>query len=217
VSGPRAQRRGDERRIRTTCTVVERPSSRVQRTPALGDRDTRWFESHGFRVVQSLVMLRRDTMPEGSQHHQAVSTWSWRKLRTRRHSPMLDNVLHVDADAFPAPWNLSHGSFARACTATSDHVVLVVGDDVDGFALVGRAAQTAYLQRLAVRGDRRRRGVARRLVQESLTWAYSRGAIELLVNTEPTNESALALYRSLGFVVVPERLSVLERELSETP
>ena len=130
---------------------------------------------------------------------------------------MLDNVLHVDADAFPAPWNLSHGSFARACTATSDHVVLVVGDDVDGFALVGRAAQTAYLQRLAVRGDGRRRGVARRLVQESLTWAYSRGAIELLVNTEPTNESALALYRSLGFVVVPERLSVLERELSETP
>jgi ribosomal protein S18 acetylase RimI-like enzyme len=88
--------------------------------------------------------------------------------------------------------------------------------ETTGFAIVGRSAQTAYLQRLVVRADVRRRGVATRLVKESLAWAHSRGALDLLVNTEQSNAAALALYRGLGFVTVPDRLSVLERELDET-
>ena len=53
-------------------------------------------------------------------------------------------------------------------------------------------------------------------MQESLAWAHSRGALDLLVNTEQSNAAALALYRGLGFVTVPDRLSVLERELEKT-
>jgi ribosomal protein S18 acetylase RimI-like enzyme len=34
----------------------------------------------------------------------------------------------------------------------------------------------------------------------------------MYVNTEPGNVAALALYESLGFQRLPERLSVLERE-----
>jgi hypothetical protein len=33
----------------------------------------------------------------------------------------------------------------------------------------------------------------------------------MLVNTEPTNKAALALYHSLGFVTLPDPLVVLER------
>jgi ribosomal protein S18 acetylase RimI-like enzyme len=220
VFGPRDARRDDERRIRSTCSEVQREHARVQRTPALGEIDARWFESRGFRVVQSLVMLRRDTKPHGSRREHdsssALSAYSWRKLRSRRHAPLLAELLQLDSHGFAAPWNLSRDAFARACTATFDHVVIVSGSgETTGFALVGRSAQTAYLQRLVVRTDVRRRGIARRLVQESLAWAHSRGAIDLLVNTEPSNDGALALYRSLGFVTVPDRLSVLERELEQ--
>ena len=214
--GPRAERRNDERRVRLTCTEVLRDGALVYRTPAMGETDSRWFESRGFRVVQSLVMLRRDTMPHGSRQPDDLSTWSWRKLRSRRHAPLLDNLLRLDARGFAAPWNLSREGFARACTATYDHAVIANGDDEPtGFALVGRSAQTAYLQRLAVHPDVRRRGIASNLVQASLAWAYSRGAVELLVNTEPSNEAALILYRGLGFVTVPERLCVLERRVDE--
>mgnify|MGYP003335797065 FL=1 len=130
---------------------------------------------------------------------------------------MLSDLLRLDNQGFAAPWNLSRDAFARACTATYDHSVIVCGtDETTGFAIVGRSAQTAYLQRLVVRADVRRRGIATRLVQESLAWAHSRGALDLLVNTEQSNAAALALYRGLSFVTVPDRLSVLERELDET-
>jgi len=84
---------------------------------------------------------------------------------------------------------------------------------LSGYALVGRTGHTAYLQRLAVHPTVRRRGIGSGLVSECLAWAYERGATELYVNTEPHNEAALALYRELGFVKVPEQLSVLEREI----
>lgn len=211
--GPRAQRRSDERRILATCTEVRGADGAVLRTPALGVSDARWFEAQGFSVVQSLVMLRRDTFPLGSRSLEDLTTWSWRKLRSRRHAPVLEHVLQLDAEGFAPPWNFSRDGFAKACTATYDHAIVVSGDGpTTGFALVGRSAQTAYLQRLAVRGDVRRRGIASRLVHASLAWAHSRGAVELLVNTEPSNQAALSLYRKLGFATVPDPLCVLERE-----
>ena len=219
--GARTSRRNDERRICSTCTEAERDGVRVQRTPALGETDARWFESQGFRVVQSLVMLRRDARPHGSHQQTELSTElltsSWRRLRSRRHAHLLSHLLRLDSQGFTAPWNLSRDAFARACTATYDHAVIVSGTgETTGFAIVGRSAQTAYLQRLVVHTDARRRGIATRLVQETLAWAHSRGAVDLLVNTEQSNTAALALYRSLGFVTVPDRLSVLERELGKT-
>jgi len=221
VFGARAARRNDERRIRTTCTEAQRDGVRVQRTPALGETDARWFESRGFHVVQSLVMLRRDARPHGSRQQTELPTElltsSWRRLRSHRHAPLLSDLLRLDSQGFTAPWNLSRDAFARACTATYDHSVIVSGTgETTGFAIVGRSAQTAYLQRLVVRTDVRRRGVATRLVKESLAWAHSRGALDLLVNTEQSNAAALALYRGLGFVTVPDQLSVLERELEKT-
>jgi ribosomal protein S18 acetylase RimI-like enzyme len=36
----------------------------------------------------------------------------------------------------------------------------------------------------------------------------------MLVNTEPTNAAALALYRSLGFDVLPDSFVVMERAVN---
>ena len=137
----------------------------------------------------------------------------------RRNSPLRESILALDAVAFPPPWNLSEDAFARACAATGEHVVLVrhtTAGRIQGFAIVGRSATNAYLQRLAVHPQARRRGVARGLVRYASAWAESRGADSLLVNTEPTNAPALALYGQLGFVLLPRRLSVLERMETRT-
>lgn len=161
-------------------------------------------------------MLRRDTVPRTSRETDETALWSWRRLRARRNDELRESLLQLDATAFAPPWNLSLEAFARACRATSEHAVLVTDTDPPtAYALVGRSAQTAYLQRLAVRPERRREGIARRLVQDGLVWAHARGAIELLVNTEPGNDAALALYSGLGFVTMPERLHVLERDIHQ--
>lgn len=213
MSAGRVNRRGDDRRIQAICAVVDRGSVHVHRTPAVAEHDSRWFAARGFCVVQTLLMLRRSTMPRTSRADDDVSLSSLRRLRARRNGELRGALLQLDATSFASPWNLSQEAFDRACRATPEHAVIVTDIDApNAYALVGRSAHTAYLQRLAVRPERRREGMARRLVQEALSWAHSRGATELVVNTEPSNEAALALYRGLGFATVPERLHVLERE-----
>lgn len=197
------------------CSTVEFANRLIYRTPALHSDDARWFTDRGFVVAQSLVMLATECRPLPTTLDDDISAWSWRKMRARRNASTLRHVIALDAESFPPPWNLSRDAFANACRATDEHAFLVSSDDlagVRGFALVGRTASSSYLQRLAVHPEQRRQGAARRLVRRALAWSHRRGATTMYVNTEPDNLAALALYESLGFQRLPERLSVLERE-----
>jgi ribosomal protein S18 acetylase RimI-like enzyme len=51
------------------------------------------------------------------------------------------------------------------------------------------------------------------MVGDVLRWMRRHGAARALVNTQKTNEVALALYRACGFRVLPEGLRVLVRAL----
>ncbi len=205
--------------------MYSRDGRDVLRTPALDENDARWFAERGFSVVQSLVMLCRDVRhdPRREVHSipdrddESIAPWSWRRLRTRRHEAMAEELLAVDATSFGAPWNMTPNAFETACRATGDHVVLVASraaQQVAGYALVGRSATNAYLQRLAVHPALRRRGIARGLVRAGLAWAHDHGASNVFVNTEPNNKAALSLYASLGFVEDPRCLVVLERPVA---
>jgi ribosomal-protein-alanine N-acetyltransferase len=200
--------------------VFSRDGRDVLRTQALGDDDARWFVERGFSAVQSLVMLRHDHVGLAPSGDDALAPWTWRRLRSRRHAQVADAVLAVDAESFAPPWNMTRDAFAAACHATSDHVVFVdsrAGHPVAGFVLAGRSATNAYLQRLAVHPQARRRGIARNLARAALAWAQRNGATSSYVNTEPDNQPALALYASLGFVTNAQRLTVLERPAAAVP
>ncbi len=69
------------------------------------------------------------------------------------------------------------------------------------------------MQRLAVHPSARGQGLGRSLVADVLRWMRRRGAARALVNTQQTNEAALALYVACGFRVLPEGLRVLARPL----
>lgn len=78
----------------------------------------------------------------------------------------------------------------------------------DGGGLLGvalmtwMAPRTAHLAQLAVRPDAQRRGLARRLVQESAAAARAAGCRELTLLVARRNEPARRLYESLGFTPV---------------
>lgn len=148
-----------------------------------------------------------------------------RHVMARQRERLLSELLHIDGESFAAPWNLSPPAFRHACRATSEHrVIIASSSDADGsatgsaigYVIVGRSAGQAYLQRLAVHPSHRRTGIARSLVWHASQWAGTRGADSMLVNTEPTNAAALALYHSLGFVTLPDPLVVLERPVHTT-
>ncbi len=201
------------------------------RTPALSTNDARWFFDHGFVVRQSLVMLQRTgrlgstAIGRGTPIGVEYDDVTCRHVMARQRERLLSELLHIDGESFAAPWNLSPPAFRHACRATSEHrVIIASSSDADGsatgsaigYVIVGRSAGQAYLQRLAVHPSHRRTGIARSLVWHASQWAGTRGADSMLVNTEPTNAAALALYHSLGFVTLPDPLVVLERPVHTT-
>ncbi len=117
----------------------------------------------------------------------------------------------IDAAAFDVEWRIGRSGMAEASSATpvSRFLIAEIDGSPTGFAIVGTTVQVAYLQRLAVAPASRGLGVGAALTRASITWARARGARTMLLNTQPDNEAAIALYRSQGFHVLPERLSIL--------
>lgn len=222
VTALRGNRRSVEEKIRSMCSVVRLGDVDTYRSPAVGVKESRWLKDAGFTVAQSLVMLQHTgRLPSPDTAAIGVRDVTSRHVLSPKRADVLHRLLEIDAESFPSPWNLDTRTFHHACHATSEHRVILAEDDAsslpDGYAIVGRVGSRSYLQRLAVAPEFRRRGVARALVHHASRWADLRGATTMLVNTEPTNTAALALYRSLGFDTLSEPLVVLERAVYPMP
>jgi len=59
-----------------------------------------------------------------------------------------------------------------------------------------------YIDNLGVTPELRRRGIARRLVEDLIAWGKAQGCEEAWVGTEPDNEAARGLYVAMGGEVV---------------
>jgi ribosomal protein S18 acetylase RimI-like enzyme len=181
------------------------------RTGALFPPSTPAFLAAGFEVIDTLSLLEldlRDNAPgRTGERHVA-------RLRRLRPS-QLDEAAAVDQRAFPAPWANNAAALGDIVNATPRHRARCVLHDgqMVAFSISGRASTWGYVQRLAVDPSARRRGLARLLVADALDWMRRRDVERVLVNTATDNAAALALYRSLGFVERPERLTILERSL----
>lgn len=171
-------------------------------TAALARPEQRAFLEVGFEVVDRLHLLElrieeRPTAPPRIH----------RRARRRDRAA----ALRIDAAAFPEFWRLDEQALTDALTATPHRRFRVAEIDRElcGYAITGAAAATAYLQRLAVHPGAQRAGTGRTLVLDGVRWAAARGCQTMLVNTQVTNEAALALYEGLGFRRLADGLAVL--------
>jgi ribosomal protein S18 acetylase RimI-like enzyme len=173
-------------------------------TNALAPEEQDGYLRAGFTVHERLHLLRRDlrTLPERP-----------RTPRLRRgHRGDRRTLLEVDHAAFDSFWRLDELGIVDALRATPVSRLRVTRGSLVAYAITGRSGPRGYLQRLAVHPDHQRRGYGSALVLDALHWLARRGATTALVNTQETNEAALALYLRLGFVPQPEGLAVLSYE-----
>ena len=77
--------------------------------------------------------------------------------------------------------------------------------DVVGYAALLAVDTTADVQRVAVRPDRQRAGVGRRLLDALVRQARARGCLEALLEVADDNAGALAMYHRAGFVEIARR------------
>lgn len=183
-------------------------------TSALRPQDIAAFVASGFAERERLVVLQRPVRPVPT-----ATPIAGTRLRRRRPDDM-DRLLEVDHAAFEPAWRLDADGIRDALGATPRarlRLATAGGDDerdgVVGYAICGRAGRSGYLQRLAVRPGHQGRGLGHALVGDALGWLDRRRVERVLVNTQRSNERAIALYRSLGFEPDRSELIVLERGL----
>jgi ribosomal protein S18 acetylase RimI-like enzyme len=136
-------------------------------------------------------------------------------LLSRPTRATIDAILGVDASAFGTEWSLDTATFEEALKATRHWRIFVsrAENRIDGFVLAGVTQSHGFIQRLAVRPNAQREGVASALLTSALNWTQSRRCTNTVVNTDHNNEAALALYHKFGFATLDYGLSVLEKTL----
>lgn len=196
----------------------DEPPTRI-RTGALFPAAARSFVASGFVEVDRLALLERSLPVTAPGNRAPAPDITLRRLRTRA----LGVAAIIDELAFGSGWSNNADTLDEIAHATPQarmRLAFGPGDrpsrrtdrgSAGGFSITGRAGPTAYLQRLAVRPDARRHGIARGLIDDSIAWSTRRGATRLLVNTGVANTAALTLYERFGFRRLDDKLVVLER------
>jgi ribosomal protein S18 acetylase RimI-like enzyme len=206
-------------------------------TPALGTNESQGFLSAGFEVQTELILLRHDFggrlfRPDPSVTLTSLPS-SWKQAKREA---WFRAALSVDGRAFPADEQFDELSLHDALRATPNvrFRFAIRADEprrrfrparqptpdpesVIGYAITGRAERRGYLQRLAVDPAAQRLGIGRSLCRDGLVWAQRRGVRVMAVNTRPHNSAALALYESIGYRRLPERLLVLQLPRDQFP
>src|SRR5262245_16353629 len=117
----------------------------------------------------------------------------------------LDAVLAIERASFSMPW--SRGAFLYEIHQNRVARCWVMRDEseVVGYLCLWEVADEVHITNIAVRPDRRRRGLARTLLGGILDEARQRQLRQVVLEVRPSNTEARTLYESFGFRVVGRR------------
>ena len=179
-------------------------------TGALHQGELAPFLDAGFVVHERLHLLRHDLRNIPEPRASVRLRRAWRRDQAE--------ILAIDGRAFDTFWALDRGGLDDAVRATPvSRFRVTVDRSITGYAITGRAADRGYLQRLAVDPERHRQGIGTTLVADSLRWLRRNGSNVAVVNTQEHNDRALGLYLATGFILEPQGLTVLTRQLQGAP
>lgn len=186
--------------IETGCPAVHSP-------PLMQGGLDLWHRA-GFVEGRRLVMMERDLRrapapPDHPVRRGAAEDWP--------------ACAAIDGAAFPIEWRVGHAGLQDAMEATSSSQLLVAEGDGGpaGFAIVGASYQTSYLQRIAVDPAAQGSGVGTSLIRAAIAWGRRSTGRTMLLNTQPDNHRAAQLYRTEGFVSLPQHLHVLRHPATD--
>lgn len=110
----------------------------------------------------------------------------------------LDAIMEIEQASFPTPWDMlslflamddPHGWSRMACQEGR----------LVGYCFVHAMHDMLHLLNLAVHSGYRRKGIARRLLEELIEYAHTTARLFIFLEVRPSNIQAKALYHSMGF------------------
>lgn len=181
---------------------------------ALMDHEIAGFLRCGFVVKEQLHVLKHSLAP--SQAKAGVEGIHTRKPTKNE----MASVADLDKKCFDSFWTMDTDGLREATEATTRARFRVAlyrqqlkPSLIVGYAITGLGDKKGYLQRLAVDPDFQGKGIAQQLVEDGFEWLRFWRAREEYVNTQTKNERALTFYLKMGFVLMKERLNILQFDL----
>ena len=93
-------------------------------------------------------------------------------------------------------------TFYPGCRGDENEIVLVLKEasTIIAYAVMAKEYDNCALYNIGVSPEKRRQGLAARLLAEGLTWGQSQSCDRCLLEVRASNAGAIRLYESLGFI-----------------
>ncbi len=119
-------------------------------------------------------------------------------------------LVSYEKQLFPySPWNTAQFKEEFAGIPTTRYMsVAESGNTIVGYCGVFLTAPgvEADILTVAVLPEYRRQGIAKEFMRQIEQWSHERGASAMMLEVEHSNESAIELYKSLGYMKISVRM-----------
>ena len=190
--------RGGRGFLRSCVAVLDELGAPSCFSPPLPEDAQELWTSAGFSSFLQLRLLRCDLRAGTDRPSVDVAT-----------SSDLEGAVAVDAAAFDAFWVMDRAGLEESLASTKRSEMLVVGDPMRGFAIVGYGPVSSYVQRVAVHPQHQGHGLGTALLQAAAWRARRRGSRAMFLNTQVDNDRSLRLYTKLGYEQLAAGLTLL--------
>lgn len=117
----------------------------------------------------------------------------------------LPAVIEIERESFRSPWSERLFRTELDRPEVAEWFVAIQEDTVVGYGGLLQVGSEGHITNLAVRHDRRRRGIGRTILERLVAAAKQRGIGSLALEVRESNEAAIEMYEQAGFHVVGRR------------
>lgn len=110
----------------------------------------------------------------------------------------LSGILEIERLSFPSPWNL-HTFLSVLHDKNSYNLTAWYNGKIRGYCFCLVMRKMVHLLNLAIHPDCKRKGIARSLLDEIISFARSNNKSYVFLEVRRSNDTAQSLYASMGF------------------
>ena len=121
-------------------------------------------------------------------------------------------LLDLDHKIFDDYWKNSKASFEETMKSCNNNYLFKSGEenDLDGYAILGETRKFTYLQRIGIVKDYQGSGLGDNLLRSVVDFSLKRKFVNIKLNTQNDNVSALSLYKKNHFQIMPRKLVIMK-------
>jgi ribosomal-protein-alanine N-acetyltransferase len=116
----------------------------------------------------------------------------------------LEEIMAIERESFPGPW--SEELFAQELMNPISMILVVRHTSggrttIVGYIVCWLVADELHIQRIAIRGDMRKKGIASLLLHEAIKHSVNAKISKATLEVRSSNVAAITLYEKFGFSV----------------